>query len=190
MRINKKAYAEHLIHFLEYSSLINSMYCNSHYCSLFLTLQSRRRTSHHIYIKLLTLGWLTNSWYLESRQIKSCEAVEETQTLDGHLDCVLSVTLLGTGSAGVRDCAMEEDAVEHVQNSSQVCGLKSSCQPCGILAIIIKYAVRPDKETFNSLREIYLKDVSIFTGQMEQDKQTVKSKPCELCREVTRNLME
>jgi hypothetical protein len=41
-----------------------------------------------------------------------------------------------------------------VQNSSQVCGLKSSCQPRGILAIIVEYAVWPDKETFNSLREI------------------------------------
>ena len=147
MRINKKAYAEHLIQFPEYSSLINSGYCNSRYCGLFLTHHSRRRTSHHIHMKSLTLGWLTNSWYLESRQIKSCEAVEETQTLDGHLDCALSVALLGTGSAGVRDRAVEEDAVQHVQNSSQVCGLKSSCQPCGILAIIVKYAVRPDKET-------------------------------------------
>lgn len=151
MRINKKAYAEHLIQFPEYSSLINSMYCNSRYCSLFLILHSRRRTSHHIYMKLLTLGWLTNSWYLESRQIKNCEAVEETQTLDGHLDCALSIALLGTRSAGVWDRAVEEGAVEHVQNSSQVCGLKSSCQPCGILAIIVKYAVRPDKETNSSL---------------------------------------
>ena len=78
MRINKKAYAKHLIQFLEYSSLINSMYYYSLYCSLFLKPQSRRRTSHHIYTKLLTLGWLTNSWYLKSRQIKSCKAVEET----------------------------------------------------------------------------------------------------------------
>lgn len=85
---------------------------------------------------------------------------------------------------------MEEDTVEHVQNSSQVCGLKSSGQSCGILAIIVKYAVWPDKETFNSLKEIYLKDVSIFIGQMEQDKQTVKSKPSELYNKVTRNLKE
>jgi hypothetical protein len=83
----------------------------------------------------------TKGWYLESRQIKSCKTVEETQTLNGYLGGVLSVALLGTGSAGVRDGAMEEDTVEHVQNSSQVCGLKSSCQPRGILAIIVEYAV-------------------------------------------------
>lgn len=78
MRINKKAYAKHLIQFLEYSSLINSTYYYSLYCSLFLMPQSRKRTSHHIYTKLFTLGWLTNSWYLKSRQVKSCKAVEET----------------------------------------------------------------------------------------------------------------
>lgn len=100
---------------------------------------------------------LTNAWYLESRQIKSCKTVEELQTLNGHLDRVLSVTLLGTGSAGVRDGAMEEDTVEHVQNSSQVRGLKSRGQSCGILAITVKYAVRPDKETVSSLKEVYLR---------------------------------
>lgn len=85
---------------------------------------------------------------------------------------------------------MEEDTVEHMQNSSQVCGLKSSCQSRGILAIIVKYAVWPDKETFNFSTETYLKDAGIFIGQMEHDKQTVKSKPCEWCSKVTRNLRE
>lgn len=81
-----------IIQFPEYGTLINSMYCNSRYCGLFLTHHSRRRTSHRIHMKLLT-HQLVNQLLstLESRQIKSCEAVEETQTLDGHLDCALSV---------------------------------------------------------------------------------------------------
>lgn len=46
---------------------------------------------------------------------------------------------------------MEQDAVEHVQDAREVCGLKSRCQSCEVLAIAVEYAVRPDKETCNSL---------------------------------------
>lgn len=54
---------------------------------------------------------------------------------------ILTVSLLGAGGAGVRDGAVEEDTVEHVQDPSKVSGLKRSCQSRGILAITVKYAV-------------------------------------------------
>lgn len=46
---------------------------------------------------------------------------------------------------------MEQDAVEHVQDPREVCGLKSRCQSREVLAIAVEYAVRPDKETRSSL---------------------------------------
>lgn len=84
------------------------MYCNSRYCGLFLTHHSRRRTSHRIHMKLLTLSWLTNSWYLESRQIKSCEAVEERRLWMALGLCSERSSPWDCGGAGVRDRAVEE----------------------------------------------------------------------------------
>lgn len=49
---------------------------------------------------------------------------------------------------------MEEDAVQHVQDSGEVCGLKSRCQARGILAITVKYGVWPAKETFLALNRL------------------------------------
>lgn len=43
----------------------------------------------------------TKGWYLKSWQVQCCKAVEETQTLNGNLDGVLSVAFLGTGCTGV-----------------------------------------------------------------------------------------
>lgn len=107
---------------------------------------TRRRTACHAHTERTpTRGGFApipaKAPYLKSRQIKRREAVEETQTLNGHPDRVLCAALLGAGGAGVRGGAVEEGAVEHVQNPSEVRGLEGCCQACGILAIPVKYAV-------------------------------------------------
>lgn len=62
---------------------------------------------------------------------------------------------------------MEQDAVEHVQDPCEVCGLKSSCQSCEVLAIAVEDAVRPDKET--STLYLYVLDGSTVTGRTERE---------------------
>lgn len=140
--------------------------------------QPRGRASHRIYTSTcsgLAHGNTRGVWYLKGGQVERGEAVEEAQTLNGHLDRALRVALPGAGSAGLRDAAVEEDAVQHVQDAREVCGLKGRRQACGILAITVKYAAGPAKE--ESALQPSCKDAGIFyrvngTGQAGRPRQS------------------
>lgn len=90
---------------------------------------------------------------LEGGQVESSEAVEEPDALGGHLHRALTVGLPGAGGARVRDGAVEEGAVEHVQDPREVCGPQRRRQSRGVLAMTVEDAVRPDEKHAASERD-------------------------------------
>lgn len=84
--------------------------------------------------------------YLESGEIQQSKTIEEAQTLESDLQGVCREAFLGVGRARLHQGAVEENAVEHVQNAHQIRGLESRRQPGGILVGLSEDASGPVEE--------------------------------------------
>lgn len=85
---------------------------------------------------------------MEGGEVKQGEAVEEADALQGHLDDPGGVRLLGAlrtlrvlGRRLWRG-AVQQDTVEGVNHSHQVCGPQLGRQPSRVLALIVEYTWR------------------------------------------------
>lgn len=77
--------------------------------------------------------------YLEGREVEQCEAVEEANALQSHLDDPGGVRLLGALAGAVRRVGVQQDAVERVDHAHQLCGLQQRRQPRGVLPLVVEY---------------------------------------------------
>lgn len=76
--------------------------------------------------------------YLEGAQVKQGKTVEEADALQSHLDDPGAVGLLTLGRRLWRE-TVQQDAIQSVHHSHQVCGLQQGRQSSRVLAFIVKY---------------------------------------------------
>lgn len=94
--------------------------------------------------------------YLEGGEVKQGKTVEETDALQSHLDDPRAVRLLTLGSR-LRHKAVQQDTIQGVHHSHQVCGLQQGRQPSRVLAFIVKYTGRTGQEESGGVQSVKLR---------------------------------
>lgn len=79
------------------------------------------------------------SEYLEGREVEQGKTVEETNPLQSHLNDSGVIEFLSWGGHLWHE-TMQEDTVEGMHDSHQVCGLQQGWQSGRVLVFIVKYA--------------------------------------------------
>lgn len=78
------------------------------------------------------------SKYLKGRQVQQGKTVEETNPLQSHLNDSGVIEFLSWGSHLWHE-TMQEDTVQGMYDSHQICGLQQGRQSGRVLVLIVKY---------------------------------------------------